>query len=192
MANSAFLTDGSFENLKLYVTPDAREVFKESSPWDTFGSIEEPLPPYEFSQDYTGISVSPGETLNLDYRLWYNYYDNSLSSIFWESSNPKFATVDLDGNVKVTEDINSLDSKECVITARTLYESNEPLRYTLFCKSSPASIHVLEIDECASYINESGNVYNVSGLCILQNASTADLKKLPKGVYIFNGKKIIK
>lgn len=192
MANSAFLTDGSFENLKLYVTPDAREVFKESSPWDTFGSIEETLPPYEFSQDYTGISVSPGETLNLDYRLWYNYYDNSLSSIFWESSNPKFATVDLDGNVKVTEDINSLDSKECVITARTLYESNEPLRYTLFCKSSPASIHVLEIDECASYINESGNVYNVSGLCILQNASTADLKKLPKGVYIFNGKKIIK
>lgn len=36
-----------------------------------------------------------------------------------------------------------------------------------------------------------GNVYSVTGICVLRDAKAADLNALPKGVYILNGKKIV-
>lgn len=39
---------------------------------------------------------------------------------------------------------------------------------------------------------ENSDVYNMQGVCVLRNATKADINNLPKGVYFFNGKKVVK
>lgn len=46
---------------------------------------------------------------------------------------------------------------------------------------------ISEIDAAEA---ETGNVYNIAGICVLRNADAAAISSLPAGIYIFNGRKI--
>lgn len=59
---------------------------------------------------------------------------------------------------------------------------------SLVITSTNASVKNIENFENVKRI---GNVYNVSGALIKADAKEEDLQKLPKGLYIYNGKKVI-
>lgn len=46
------------------------------------------------------------------------------------------------------------------------------------------------ISEIDAAETETGNVYNIAGICVLRNADAAAISSLPAGIYIFNGRKI--
>lgn len=39
--------------------------------------------------------------------------------------------------------------------------------------------------------NAAADVYNASGVCVLRNATAEQMKSLPAGIYIANGKKFV-
>ena len=47
------------------------------------------------------------------------------------------------------------------------------------------------VDKVTTTDEISGNVYTISGTLIISNATPADIARLPKGIYICNGKKLM-
>ena len=40
-------------------------------------------------------------------------------------------------------------------------------------------------------VRANGDVYNIAGVKVLENATIEDVNRLEKGIYIFNGKKVM-
>lgn len=117
--------------------------------------------------------------------------DATLKHVFWSSSNPEVATVDLDGNVTVHD-----PSGEYKITASTLYADGPTADYL-------SDYHTTGIDSIAEDMRgawddatglqtqKPSHVYNIQGMLIKRNATQADVDALPAGLYIVGGRKLL-
>lgn len=103
----------------------------------------------------------------------------SFTAVNWSSSDENIATVDIFGNV------TKLADGEAIITAATTDGSN----LTAICKIVNPGAGIEDV------VLPSGNdifvVYNLQGILILRTKTIEDLKNLPAGIYIVNGKKTI-
>ena len=140
--------------------------------------------------DQSEVSVKKGKTVTLKATV----YPSSLEdkSVTWESSNKKVATVTSKGKVKgvkvgtatitCTSNATGL-STTCIVTVTASAGTRS--------MEGDDNDEVTEIDEVkASAAIESFDVYDLSGRKVLQQVISLD--GLPDGIYIVNGKKILK
>ena len=140
--------------------------------------------------DQTEVTVKTGKTVTLKAAV----YPSSLTdkSVTWESSNKKVATVTSAGKVKgikaglavitCTSNATGL-STTCIVTV-TATAGTRSLE-------GDDNDEVTEIDEVkASAAIEPFDVYDLSGHKVLHQVTSLD--GLPDGIYIVNGKKILK
>lgn len=179
----------------LYVLSSSADTYKTSEQcWRLFGH-EEMIEPIGLKIDGNeSISVNPGDSFKLTAVI--EPANVSLPYIFWESTNPDVATVDCDGNVTVHEGA-SLKTRalyedndgSCTIIAKTLY-SNAPIA-KVGLNSIPTGVEEVE-QEYISDKYSSNDIYNIHGVCIKRGATNDDIESLPAGIYIINGKKVLK
>ena len=85
----------------------------------------------------------------------------------------------------------------------TVYEANESCSFGTELVGSFAEPLMLTLGKVIGHVddvtsldfvkdNEQYDVYDMSGLRILKNASREQIDKLPKGIYVVNGRKIMK
>ena len=140
--------------------------------------------------DQSEVSVKKGKTVTLKATV----YPSSLEdkSVTWESSNKKVATVTSKGKVKgvkvgtatitCTSNATGL-STTCIVTVTASAGTRS--------MEGDDNDEVTEIDEVkASAAIEPFDVYDLSGRKVLQQVISLD--GLPDGIYIVNGKKILK
>ena len=142
------------------------------------------------SLDKSEASVKKGKTVTLKATV----YPTSLTdkSVTWTSSNTKIATVSTSGKVK------GVKAGTVTITC-----TSNATGLTATCKvtvSASASTRSLEGDdeevtgidevEVAPAVTEPFDVYDLSGHMVAHQVTSLD--GLPKGIYIVNGKKMMK
>ena len=140
--------------------------------------------------DQTEVTVNKGKTVTLKATV----YPSSLEdrSVTWESSNTKVATVTSKGKVKgvkagtatitCTSNATGL-STTCVVTVTTTA--------SILSLEGGDKDEVTEINEVeASAAIKPFDVFDLSGHKVLQQVTSLD--GLPDGIYIVNGKKILK
>ena len=140
--------------------------------------------------DQTEVSVVKGKTVTLTATV----YPSSLTdkSVTWESSDTKIATVTSAGKVK------GIKAGTAIITC-TSNATGLSTTCTVTVKASSGSRSVDGDDDDVTGINtlqeksdaiEPFDVYDLSGHKVLQKVTSLD--GLPDGVYIVNGKKMLK
>ena len=141
--------------------------------------------------DQTEVTVKKGKTVTLTPTV----YPSSLEdkSVTWESSDTKIATVTSEGKVKgikagtatitCTSNATGL-STTCTVTVKATSSSR-----SLEGDDDDEVTGIETIDE-ASALAEPYDVYDLSGRKVLHQVTSLD--GLPVGVYIINGKKILK
>ena len=140
--------------------------------------------------DQTEVSVKKGKTVTLKASVYPSTLEDK--SVTWESSNKKVATVTSKGKVKgvkvgtatitCTSNATGL-STTCIVTVTASAGTRS--------MEGDDNDEVTEIDEVkASAAIESFDVYDLSGRKVLQQVISLD--GLPDGIYIVNGKKILK
>ena len=140
--------------------------------------------------DQTEATVKTGKTVTLKAAV----YPSSLTdkSVTWESSNKKVATVTSAGKVKgikaglavitCTSNATGL-STTCIVTVTATAGTRS--------MEGDDNDEVTDIDEVkASAAIEPFDVYDLSGHKVLHQVTSLD--GLPDGIYIVNGKKILK
>ena len=140
--------------------------------------------------DQTEVTVNKGKTVTLKAAV----YPSSLEdrSVTWESSNTKVATVTSKGKVKgvkagtatitCTSNATGL-STTCVVTVTTTA--------SILSLEGGDKDEVTEINEVeASAAIKPFDVFDLTGRKVLQQVTSLD--GLPDGIYIVNGKKILK
>lgn len=179
----------------LYVLSSSADTYKTSEQcWRLFGH-EEMIEPIGLKIDGNeSISVNPGDSFKLTAVI--EPANVSLPYIFWESTNPDVATVDCDGNVTVHEGASlktraSYEDNDgsCTIIAKTLYSNALIAKVGL--NSIPTGVEEVE-QEYISDKYRSNDIYNIHGVCIKRGATNDDIESLPAGIYIINGKKVLK
>lgn len=163
------------------------ESFSNESPWNLFSSIKTTEQASPINQLAWSFETEPGDRLQLNDYLSFDAPYDGIYNIFWESSNPEIALVDNDGVVTVLKSSSSdCITDECEIRAYTMYKDVEPAIFQLSrTVSGEGSITSDSIPTISS-------IYNIQGICIKQNGSMDDIRNMPAGIYIFNGKKIMK
>ena len=141
--------------------------------------------------DKTEASVKTGKTVTLKATV----YPTSLSdkSVTWKSSNTKVATVTSGGKVKGVKAGTVTITCTSVATGLTA-----TCKVTVKASSSTRSLdgddddEVTGIDEIeeSSAVIEPFDVYDLSGRKVLNGVTSLD--GLPNGIYIVNGKKIMR
>ena len=140
--------------------------------------------------DQTEVTVNKGKTVTLKATV----YPSSLEdrTVTWESSNTKVATVTSKGKVKgvksgtatitCTSNATGL-STTCIVTVTTTA--------SILSLEGGNKDGVTEIDEVETSVAiEPFDVYDLSGRKVLHQVTSLD--GLPDGIYIVNGKKILK
>ncbi|MCM1292073.1 MAG: leucine-rich repeat protein [Bacteroides sp.] len=189
--NSFSITDGS-----LFVTDAAIDAYSTSAIHWNMLTPYTLVEPEEIAMNRDGesgielLSDDPSTPTTFQLTATITPYDVSLPHIYWMSSNPQAATVDLDGLVTVHDPNGSYS-----ITAHSLY--NDKLLAKMDFTEGTMGIEDLIADEPAfGIVDESGNIkadnniYNIQGMLIKKNATEADIRSLPSGFYIVGGQKL--
>lgn len=131
----------------------------------------------------TSISVDPeeftgevGDTFKLETTIL--PATATFKEVIYSSSRRSVATVDDEGTVTIN------GAGECTITVYTTDGTN----LTATCHITS---YLSGIDEIISD-GQTATVYNLQGMPVMCNANAEDLLSLPAGLYIINGKKIVK
>ena len=140
--------------------------------------------------DQTEVTVKKGKTVTLKAAVYPSTLEDK--SVTWESSNTKVATVTSKGKVKgikaglavitCTSNATGL-STTCIVTVKATSGTRS--------LEGDDDDEVTEIDEVeASAVAEPFDVYDLGGRKVLHQVTSLD--GLPDGIYIVNGKKILK
>ncbi len=124
----------------------------------------------------------------------------------WPTLNSAPAPIDTDGdgmpdNWETAQGLNPADGTDGAIVTSDGYTHLEHYLNSLVADITEAqnaggipqgSITTAStgIGEASSNRTESGNLYSIDGRIVKRGASESDLSSLPKGIYIFNGKKV--
>lgn len=100
----------------------------------------------------------------------------TVKDVVWTTSNSFVAKVDTEGKVSI------IGKGFCKITAHT----TDGTRLTAVCEVNGLSGVDDIIADGATAV-----VYNLRGVEVMRDATAADLKLLPKGIYIVNGRKVV-
>ena len=142
------------------------------------------------SLDKSEVSIKKGKSLMLTAKV----YPTSLKdkSVTWRSSNTKIATVSTSGKVKgvkagsvtitCTSNATGLTAT-CKITVRTSSSTRS-------LEDDDEELTDIDEVEVAPAVTEPFDVYDLSGRKVAHQVTSLD--GLPKGIYIVNGKKILK
>lgn len=67
--------------------------------------------------------------------------------------------------------------------------NNVPYEYRYTIKGTPSAVETLPEEQIDA--ESAGDVYNIAGVCVSRNMTREEMKSLPAGLYIHNGKKIL-
>ena len=141
------------------------------------------------------ITLKPGETMKFSATVI--PADATLPYIFWRSTNPAFATVDNEGNVKLVGGNDGVEAysdeeevNECQIIAETLYADGPVAQVTVRTATSGVEDVAEEAAEAAT-IERPNHIYNLQGVLLKLDATQDDIDALAPGLYIIGGKKVV-
>ena len=141
------------------------------------------------------ITLKPGETMK--FAATVTPADATLPYIFWRSTNPAFATVDNEGNVKMVGGKDGVEAysdeeevNECQIIAETLYADGPVAQVTVRTATSGVEDVTEEAAEAAT-IERPNHIYNLQGVLLKLDATQDDIDALAPGLYIIGGKKVV-
>ena len=123
--------------------------------------------------DNTELTLEIGETAKLDATILPE--DTTDKTLIWSSSDETVAYVDQEGVVTAKSEGNA------VIKVTTINDVTAECIVTVLNSSSIDDI-IIDSDKF--------DIYNMNGIMIKKNAVKEDLKRLPQGFYIIEGKKI--
>ena len=118
--------------------------------------------------DLTTIEAKEGSEIQLTATV--TPADATNKEIAWSSSDENIATVSETGLVKIHR------SGTCVITATTTDGSDLKAECMVSVLSNIKDIH----DNATGVVN----VFNMEGILVVRNATEADIRRLPAGIYI--------
>ena len=123
---------------------------------------------------------------NPDYYLWYQEYLNHNVPIGYdESGSIIYIDLTVSGFVSASDDLSVIAGG--VDGWSWDYNAGKYFSYIFDNVKKPeAGISTLNPD-----LNQSFSVYNLQGIKILESNQTSDLKSLPHGIYVINGKKVL-
>lgn len=102
------------------------------------------------------------------------------SKIDWQSSDPTVATIDHGL-------INTVGNGNVDFTVAT----DNGLTHTFTAKSNGGIVSGIEGVAVSDRLPENANVYDLTGRCVMTNADAEQLRQLPAGLYIVNGRKLL-
>ena len=195
--------DNTFSNYsgRLYLQGEqaVEDYYDAYTCWDRFDGYPMIEAITIYLDDQSAISVKAGDIFQFHARVLPDYA--TLPYLFWHSTNPKIATVDNFGVVKVLadiEDISTLAEDEnnavergCKIIAETMYVNGPIVEFDLMDISTGIEEVTAEGEEsfdAAIDYNAPVEVYNLNGLMM-----GTSMENLPAGIYIIRqGKKVEK
>ena len=186
---SATFNQNTRYNATLYVPTGTTDKYKAKTGWKTFKFIEETAKP-KVSLNMSSVTIEKGKTLTLKATVTPKALPDK--SVIWTSSNTKIATVTSAGKVK------GIKAGTAIITC-TSNATGLTTTCTVTVKASSGSRSVDGDDDDVTGIEtlqeksdaiEPFDVYDLSGHKVLQKVTSLD--GLPEGIYIVNGKKMLK
>ena len=162
---------------KLRLLLEFVDNYRKASPWKSFRTFDETLLwPTEIKGNTKEIKGKPGETFQLTAELWPTA---SLPYIFWRSTNPEVATVDINGLVTINSNLSD-EGGECKIIAETLYPIRPTLEVNVIGLTTDIDKIVVDNPEAGKIDFEAPyEVYDMYG-----RKSGNSLDNLSTGVYI--------
>ena len=169
------------ENATLHVPAESVDAYKDAGPWKNFGTIRG-IVESKVKLSKTKAVIEKGKTLTLKAKVYPTTEDQSVT---WKSSDKKVATVTKAGKVK------GVGAGTAIITC-----TSNATGLSATCKvtvvkaaAAPSLEDVTDIEE-KSALAEEFDVYDLNGRRVLDKATSLD--GLSNGVYIVNGKKVVK
>ena len=163
----------------LNVLPEAQESFKNSTEWYEFSELHPLVTATELSVDQTEVHGKTGDQIQLNATV--NPSDATLDNVFWTSDNRLCATVDANGLITIMD-----GSLQCNIIAESIYPDVEPVMIKVIGQDDNSFI-----GKKWNYDERPRDIFTLQGVCIKRNATDEDIKKLPSGLYIIGGKKVV-
>jgi len=165
------------EHITVYVPRNSWEDYMDSEGWSRFSKLFSGPAAQSITLNADTLNMAIGESDTLTVNILPESVLNK--HVEWNSDNEEVATVDQNG--VVTAKGNGV----AFITAWAL--EGERLLYA-YCVINITTTGIIQAttDEKSTY-----TVYNLQGVCVLQNASKQQIESLPKGFYIVNGKKVL-
>lgn len=163
----------TYENASLIVPQQSILQYQQAEGWREFKRYVIPATEIKLNEEVISIAVSE------QYQLTVTILpeDVTAKEVAWSSSDESVATVDNTGLVTI------VGEGSCKIYAKTTDGSD----LTAECVVTGVAGIVDVISDGKPIV-----VYGIDGRLILENASYDEFKKLQKGLYIVNGKKIFK
>lgn len=141
-----------------------------------YGENDDPIAVESIVLGNTKISLKEGEGFQLDATVIpTNATDKSLE---WRSGNDAVATVNNTGYV------TGISVGTTIVIVSALDGSDVQASCLVTVLENESGVDSIDANVC-------GSVYNAQGLLLMREATVDDLKKLPAGLYIFYGKKVI-
>ncbi len=153
--------------------------------WYRFGDFKNLIAPTSFeTTSVDSFTGAIGDSVKLSVSLM--PANVTLPYIFWESTNPEVAVVDLDGVVTIVGPASATPTK---IKAWTLYDF-EPIEFEV---TSTGEIFVQKVYDSNTINGDACNngIYTLQGVCLNPNATEEAVKNLQPGMYIIRGKKVV-
>ena len=169
------------ENATLHVPAESVDAYKDAGPWKNFGTIRG-IVESKVKLSKTKAVIEKGKTLTLKAKVYPTTEDQSVT---WESSDPTIVKVASNGKIK------GVKAGTAIITC-----TSNATGLSATCKvtvvkaaAAPSLEDVTDIEE-KSALAEEFDVYDLNGRRVLDKATSLD--GLSNGVYIVNGKKVVK
>ena len=166
------------KNCTLYVPANCSDKYKEADQWECFVTIEEMKAVLvdEIRLNESEINVNVDETFQLSAEILPS--NATDKSIIWESSNPEIVTIDENGMV------TALSYGIATIVAKSA-DGNCEATCLVTVNSQTGINDVTVISADIPYV-----VCNLQGIIVLKSDNIDEVRQLPAGIYIVNGKKI--
>lgn len=174
----AVFSDSVYSGASLIVPENTETLYKEAEGWKEFENIfggTEPVLVEDIILNENELSLEIGDTFQLTAEVLPE--DATDQTIIWESSSPDSVIVDETGL------LTALSAGSATIIARSA-DGNCEASCLVTVTVEENSVEI--ISQYSIY-----TVYNLQGIRILESNDVEDVKQLPSGVYIINGKKVI-
>lgn len=176
------LSNNQFMTVVVGVPDEFIEKYRNADGWSQFWNLYglSDMPVKEVLAEVLTINPNKvSEPVGMSIQLSASILPENVSSkeVAWNSSDDSIATVDETGLVTIVSE------GSCTIYARTTDGSD----LTAECLVAGIS-GIEEIFEESSAVD----VYDINGKLILKDTSVYDFRKLQRGLYIVNGKKVFK
>lgn len=175
---NAIFSNNAYSEASLNVPENTILLYQDAEGWKEFENIfdgTEPVLVEEIILNASELSLNSGEACQLIAEVLPE--EATDQTVIWESSNPECATVNEDGVVF------GVSEGTAIIIVRSA-DGNCEASCLVTVKAKENSVELI-----GSY--RSYSVYNLQGIKILESDDMDEVKQLPSGVYIVNGKKVI-